>query len=212
MLGYCTIGVKDMDKAKAFWGDLLAELGASVQIDETGRVVFVVARSGIGIAEDNLVEGGTTVPLSILTRSADLGGNNTRVRSFSLGDNGDIALRTFRPTTVPLEFVESVFFVSSTGVISQIATQGALMGRLLAHGFPTEMAIVSDDAGQFNVFRHGLCWIHAERVIVRMIPLNETHRKEQQWVRERIWELYADLKVYKAAPNAKIERRHRCTF
>ena len=81
-----------------------------------------------------------------------------------------------------------------------IATEGALMGSLLAHGFPTQMAIVSDDAGQFNVFRHGLCWIHAERVIVRMIPLNETHRKEQQWVRTQIWDLYADLKVYKAAP------------
>ena len=40
-----------------------------------------------------------------------------------------------------------------------IATEGALMGSLLAHGFPTEMVIVSDDAGQFNVFRHGLCWI-----------------------------------------------------
>ncbi len=86
-----------------------------------------------------------------------------------------------------------------------IATEGALMGSLLAHGFPTEMAIVSDDAGQFNVFRHALCWIHAERVIVRMIPLNETHRKEQHWVREQIWDLYADLKVYKAAPNEELK-------
>ena len=33
MIGYCTIGVKDMDKAKAFWGELLSELGCSVQID-----------------------------------------------------------------------------------------------------------------------------------------------------------------------------------
>jgi len=88
---------------------------------------------------------------------------------------------------------------------SAIATQGALMGRLLAHGFPPEMAIVSDDAGQFNVFRHGLCWIHAERVMVRIIPLNETHRKEQRWVREQIWDLYADLKVYKAAPNEQLK-------
>jgi hypothetical protein len=34
-----------------------------------------------------------------------------------------------------------------------MATEGALMGSLLAHGFPAEMSIVSDDAGQFNVFR-----------------------------------------------------------
>ena len=87
-----------------------------------------------------------------------------------------------------------------------IATEGALMGSLLAHGFPTEMAIVSDDAGQFNIFRHGLCWIHAERAIVRIIPLNETHRKEQQWVREQIWDLYADLKIYKTAPNEELKQ------
>ncbi len=40
MIGYCTIGVKDMDKAKAFWGELLSELGASVQID-IGRLAMI---------------------------------------------------------------------------------------------------------------------------------------------------------------------------
>ena len=79
------------------------------------------------------------------------------------------------------------------------------MGSLLAHGLTTEMAIVSDEAGQFNVFGHGLCWIHAEGVIVRLIPLNETHRKEQRWVRTQIWDLYADLKVYKAAPSEELK-------
>ena len=40
MIGYCTIGVKDMDKAKAFWGALLSDLGASVQID-IGRLAML---------------------------------------------------------------------------------------------------------------------------------------------------------------------------
>jgi predicted lactoylglutathione lyase len=40
MIGYCTIGVKDMDKAKAFWGALLSELDASVQID-IGRLAMI---------------------------------------------------------------------------------------------------------------------------------------------------------------------------
>ncbi len=40
MIGYCTIGVKDMDKAKAFWCELLSELGASVQID-IGRLAMI---------------------------------------------------------------------------------------------------------------------------------------------------------------------------
>jgi len=40
MIGYCTIGVKDMDKAKAYWSELLSDLGASVQID-IGRLAMI---------------------------------------------------------------------------------------------------------------------------------------------------------------------------
>jgi hypothetical protein len=36
--------------------------------------------------------------------------------------------------------------------------------------------IVSDDAGQFNILLHALCWIHTECLIHKMLPLNETHR------------------------------------
>jgi hypothetical protein len=81
-----------------------------------------------------------------------------------------------------------------------LATEGALMGSLLAHGFPVEMAIVSDDAGQFNVFAHALCWLHAERGINRLIPFNDNHRKAQTWIQRQIWNLYTDLKTYQAAP------------
>lgn len=79
----------------------------------------------------------------------------------------------------------------------QIATEGALMGSLLAHGLPKDMGVVSDDAGQFNIFRHVLCWLHAERNINKLVPLNDTHTKHINWVRSQIWELYADLKTYK---------------
>ena len=46
----------------------------------------------------------------------------------------------------------------------RIATEGALWGSVTAHGFLPDTVIVSDDAGQFDVGRHGLCWIHAERL------------------------------------------------
>jgi hypothetical protein len=87
-----------------------------------------------------------------------------------------------------------------------LATEGALMGSLLAHGFPIEMAIVSDDAGQFNIFAHALCWIHAERGISRLIPFNDHHRKAQTWVQTQIWNLYADLKTYQAAPTETLKQ------
>jgi hypothetical protein len=43
-----------------------------------------------------------------------------------------------------------------------VATEGALWGSVRAYGFlpDTVIVIVSDDAGQFNVGQHGLCWVH----------------------------------------------------
>jgi hypothetical protein len=83
----------------------------------------------------------------------------------------------------------------------QLVTEGALLGGLLAQGIPSDRVIMSDDAGQFNVFDPILCWIHAERVINRLIPLNEGHEKAVNWVREQIGQRYADIKSYKLNPN-----------
>ena len=84
----------------------------------------------------------------------------------------------------------------------KIITEGALMGGLLAKGIPTTLSIISDDAGQFNVFDHALCWIHAERIINRLIPLNADHVKAVDDTRERLWQIYRDLKAYKLNPTA----------
>jgi len=88
----------------------------------------------------------------------------------------------------------------------QIATEGALLGELAARGLHERLAIVSDDAGQFKVLRHGLCWIHAERLIHTLLPLNEDHREDIAKVRGELWELYADLKKYKRRPSRKSKR------
>ena len=79
----------------------------------------------------------------------------------------------------------------------RIATEGVLLGTLMANGFPRDLAIISDDAGQFNVLLHALCWIHADRVFQRILPLNDTHAKEIEWVHTQIWAIYSDLKRYK---------------
>jgi hypothetical protein len=84
----------------------------------------------------------------------------------------------------------------------RIITEGALMGGLLAQGIPVTLSIVSDDAGQFNVFDHALCWIHAERIINRLIPLNAGHVKAVDDTREQLWQIYRDLKNYKLEPTA----------
>ncbi len=83
----------------------------------------------------------------------------------------------------------------------RVATEAALLGSVLHHGLCNDLAIVSDDAGQFNVLFHGLCWVHAERLVHKLIPLNDGHRKDIDLVRDQIWIFYADLKNYKALPS-----------
>jgi hypothetical protein len=84
----------------------------------------------------------------------------------------------------------------------KIATEGALLARLQHAGLATDLAIVSDDAQQFNVLTHGLCWVHAERLIHKLLPLNEAHREDIARVRAAVWSFYADLKAYKRQPDA----------
>jgi hypothetical protein len=71
--------------------------------------------------------------------------------------------------------------------------------------------IVSDGAGQFDVLLHALCWIHAERAILRLIGFNDAQREALENVRTDIWDLYRELKAYKVTPDkrkkARLERR-----
>ena len=82
----------------------------------------------------------------------------------------------------------------------KIVTEGVLMGGLLDQGISSDFSIISDDAGQFNVFDHALCWIHAERVINRLIPLSDSHTKAVDNARDQLWSIYHDLKAYKLKP------------
>ena len=82
----------------------------------------------------------------------------------------------------------------------RIATEGALLGGLIDKGFSLDLVIVSDGAGQFAILLHALCWVHAERLVHQLIPLNERQRQDQQRVRAEIWALYADLKAYQRHP------------
>ena len=85
----------------------------------------------------------------------------------------------------------------------RIATEGALLGCVLEHDSMRDLVIVSDDAGQFDVLRHALCWIHAERVFVKLVGFNDAQREALATVRSEIWEFYAELKAYKVAPDAQ---------
>jgi hypothetical protein len=88
----------------------------------------------------------------------------------------------------------------------RVATEGALLGSALHHGLNPRLAIVSDDAGQFNVLLHALCWIHAERVLAKLVGFNEEQRQDLEKVRDAVWKLYRDLKKYKVKPTAQAKK------
>src|SRR4051794_25882588 len=88
----------------------------------------------------------------------------------------------------------------------RIATEGAGWGSVKAHGLLPGTVILSDDAGQFALDRHALCWVHAERLVHKLDTFTDRQHAAQQLVRALVWWLYADLKAYKRAPGRR--RRH----
>ena len=89
----------------------------------------------------------------------------------------------------------------------RIATEGALLGSVLEHGLNPELIVVSDDAGQFNllIMLHALCWIHAERLLAKLVGFNDGQREDLERVRGQIWDLYQVLKLYKQSPSEALK-------
>jgi hypothetical protein len=82
---------------------------------------------------------------------------------------------------------------------ARVASEGALWGGLAARGF-ADTVVLSDDAGQFNVGRHALCWVHAERQVHKLDTFCDRQAHAKAVVQAGIWELYRDLKDYRRAP------------
>jgi hypothetical protein len=85
----------------------------------------------------------------------------------------------------------------------KIATQGAMWGAIGQHGLLRDTVVVSDDAGQFRVGTHALCWVHAERLVHKLLPVTETQRRAVDLVRQLIWWLYRDLKAWQGQPERR---------
>jgi hypothetical protein len=68
-----------------------------------------------------------------------------------------------------------------------LATEGALWGAIRHLGLLEGTVVVSDGAGQFRVGDHAACWIHAERLVHKLIPVNEIQRRAVEVARQLIW-------------------------
>jgi hypothetical protein len=94
----------------------------------------------------------------------------------------------------------------------RIATEGALWGAIKAHGLLPGTVIVSDDAGQFLVGCHALCWVHAERLVHKLDTFTDHQRWAQQHLRSLIWWFYRDLKAYRREPTPRRRSELRARF
>ena len=94
----------------------------------------------------------------------------------------------------------------------KVATEAALWGALCDQDLLRDTVIVSDGAGQFRVGDHALCWVHAERLVYKLQPLCDAHRRALDLKRSLIWWFYADLKAYQRDPDAKRARMMRVRF
>ncbi len=83
----------------------------------------------------------------------------------------------------------------------RVASEGALWGAICEEGRLGELVIVSDGAGQFRVGVHAQCWVHADRLVHKLVPANQIQRRAVEVARRMIWWFYDLLKNYKLAPN-----------
>ena len=90
-----------------------------------------------------------------------------------------------------------------TGDVNRrIVTEAALWGALKGKLHPM-LAVVSDGAQQFVLDgqRHGLCWVHSERLVAVLLPVNDAQRADQERVCDGIWALFRALRAYKKQPS-----------
>jgi hypothetical protein len=94
----------------------------------------------------------------------------------------------------------------------QLLDEAATWGALRHHGLMANTVVVSDDAGQFRVATHALCWVHAERQLEKLMPASPKQAKAVELVREAIWCFYRSLKLWKQSPSPGGERAFRQQF
>jgi hypothetical protein len=91
----------------------------------------------------------------------------------------------------------------------RMLSEAALWGSLMDHELYLHQPLLSDDAAQFKLlgYAHGLCWLHAERHVARLIPLAPQQQRAYDQTRDAIWRYYQDLKAYREQPTPRRRQR-----
>jgi hypothetical protein len=87
----------------------------------------------------------------------------------------------------------------------RIVTEAALFGTLMYHELYLGQPLLSDDAGQFKILGllHALCWLHAERSLKKLLPMNPREQEAVERVRDAVWKYYQRLRAYRESPTPR---------
>jgi hypothetical protein len=94
----------------------------------------------------------------------------------------------------------------------QTLNEAATWGAICHHRLMENTVVVSDDAGQFRIARHALCWVHTERHLEKLMPASPKQAQAVELVRKTIWCFYRSLKLWKQSPTAGAEASFRRQF
>lgn len=85
------------------------------------------------------------------------------------------------------------------------------LGELITQGMSGTVRILSDGAGQSNLFNPGLCWVHIERGLRKLSGHSRGQRRDIAEMQDLLWQYYQQLKQYKENPSKvfKAELGHR---
>ncbi|MEM8940356.1 MAG: transposase [Bacteroidota bacterium] len=71
---------------------------------------------------------------------------------------------------------------------------------------------MSDDAGQFTILTHALCWIHVERNLQKIHTYTPSERQTLDQLLTAFWKLYQPLKTYSKQPHPTTRKRIEADF
>ena len=86
----------------------------------------------------------------------------------------------------------------------RLIVEATLWGSLVEHELYSDISFMSDGATTYKLlcFGHGLCWLHAERSLARLIPLDRRQKRAYDDARDALWSYYQRLKAYRENPTA----------
>ena len=84
----------------------------------------------------------------------------------------------------------------------RLLREAGIWGSIRHDGLLGNTVIVSDDAGQFRVGNHALCWVHGERLLQKPMPATPEQARRVEMTRDLIWRY---SKALKGADNSPLQ-------